>query len=294
MGASPSLPPKDTASGEPLNVEISQQQPQRSLSGLRAQATHKDGSSFSLSGLTLELRAALGQLAKAREYARETASDPWEFAIEIDRLTSLGITTSDLRWLIKRGIIEHAREITRPGDPSRQFQRSDNLAFDHDTCFLLGGVDSLEKLGQFCDALPSAKSNGSEIASKAGGASEGKAEGQDQDGAKQAAPTILAQSPASRADTPRWDGDDRTLYFGEHIVKEFRVRSPNQEAILAAFQEEGWPRHIDDPLSPMADQNPKQRLRDTIKCLNARHKLKVIRFRGDGTGERVRWELIDD
>ena len=80
--------------------------------------------------------------------------------------------------------------------------------------------------------------------------------------------------------------------MGNLIVKEYRVRSPNQEAALSAFQEEQWPHYIDDPLSPMPDQSPKQRLRDTVKRLNENQKNRLIRFRGDGTGERVRWELI--
>jgi hypothetical protein len=81
---------------------------------------------------------------------------------------------------------------------------------------------------------------------------------------------------------------------GEYLIKRFRVPSPNQEAVLDAFQEEGWPRSVDDPLSPVADQLPKRRLRDTIKCLNLNQAHRAIRFRGDGTGQRVSWELLMD
>ena len=70
------------------------------------------------------------------------------------------------------------------------------------------------------------------------------------------------------------------------------MRSLNQETVLSAFQEEGWPHYIDDPLAPAVEQNPKQRLRDTIKGLNSNQRRRLLRFRGDGTGERVRWELI--
>ena len=94
---------------------------------------------------------------------------------------------------------------------------------------------------------------------------------------------------------PSWDGLNRVLSLGEQIVKEYRVPSPNQEAVLTTFQEEGWPHYVYDPLIPLAksEQCPKFRLRDTIKCLNANQKNPLIRFRGDGTGERVGWEAVE-
>lgn len=202
------------------------------------------------------IRAALDQLTKARDYASDVQCDPWEFAVEIDRLTSLGLTTSDLRWLVKKGYVQHAHEVTQPRDASRRFQHRKNLSFTKETCFLLSDATLLASEISLADA------------------------------------GLAAHSPPTKVLTPRWDVDDRTLYVGEAIVKQYRVRSPNQEAILSAFEEENWPHYIDDPLSPAADQNPKQRLRDTIKWLNANQKNRLIRFRGDGTGERVRWELV--
>ena len=66
----------------------------------------------------------------------------------------------------------------------------------------------------------------------------------------------------------------------------------NQEAILAAFQEDGWPARIDDPLPPVAETDPKRRLSDTIKCLNRKQQNALVRFSGDGTGEGVLWDLV--
>jgi hypothetical protein len=213
--------------------------------------------------LTAAIRVVLAHLMKARAYARDTQCDPWEFAVEIDRLVDLGVTTSDLRWLVKKDYVEHAREVTRSGDAARRFQRSQNLAFTKGTCFCLADAvmvspETRGVLLERASAIPPRASS-------------------------RPAPIIV----------PRWDHEDRTLYVGDQIVKEFRVRSPNQEAILSAFQEEAWPHYVDDPLSPVADQNPKHRLRDAIKCLNANQRNRLIRFRGDGTGERVRWELVD-
>ena len=71
------------------------------------------------------------------------------------------------------------------------------------------------------------------------------------------------------------------------------VTVSNQEAILAAFEEESWPPRIDDPLSPVGNQDPKRRLHDTINSLNRHQKLSVIRFLGDGSGQGVRWEFTE-
>ena len=93
---------------------------------------------------------------------------------------------------------------------------------------------------------------------------------------------------------PQWDVVRRLLRVGQCVVKVYRVPSPNQQAILEAFQEEDWPHRVDDPLSPLGDIEPKCRLHDTIKWLNRNHEHCLIRFLGDGTGEGVCWELISD
>ena len=94
------------------------------------------------------------------------------------------------------------------------------------------------------------------------------------------------------ASLPRWDRDRHQLSLGRQLIKEFKLNSPNQEAVLMAFEEEGWPPRIDDPLIPHPDTEPKERLRNTIKSLNRKQVHRLIRFMGDGTGEAIRWELI--
>ena len=59
-----------------------------------------------------------------------------------------------------------------------------------------------------------------------------------------------------------------------------------------AFEEDGWPSRIDDALPPVVGLVTKRRLRDTIKSLNRRQKNRLIRFKGDGTGEGVCWQLM--
>ena len=86
---------------------------------------------------------------------------------------------------------------------------------------------------------------------------------------------------------PHWDPATRVLRLGRCVVKQYRVPSSTQEVILAAFQEEGWPPHLDDPLPPVLDGYPPDRLRDAIRNLNSNQKNFLIRFRGDGNGQGI-------
>jgi hypothetical protein len=63
-------------------------------------------------------------------------------------------------------------------------------------------------------------------------------------------PTLSAAiAPAS---VLRWDATQRDLRLGDTVVKCFRQRAPNQEAILAVFEEDGWPAWVDSPLTAAA------------------------------------------
>jgi hypothetical protein len=73
---------------------------------------------------------------------------------------------------------------------------------------------------------------------------------------------------ATMGRTPHWDAERRELRFDGQVVKQFGVPAPNQELILAAFQETAWATVIDDPLPPDGEQEPKQRFRATIRSLN--------------------------
>ncbi len=91
---------------------------------------------------------------------------------------------------------------------------------------------------------------------------------------------------------PHWDCDGRILIFGGKVIKRFARCALNQERVLTAFEEEGWPRRIDDPLPPTSGVGAKIRLHDTIKWLNRDLEQGMLRFVGDGTGEGVCWESI--
>ena len=67
---------------------------------------------------------------------------------------------------------------------------------------------------------------------------------------------------------------------------------PNQELVLRAFEEEGWPPRIADPLPPRTDQDVKRRLHSTICNLNRAHEVVLIHFEGGGDGESICWRWL--
>jgi hypothetical protein len=232
---------------------------------------------FEAPHLGAKFRAALMQLAEACDYARDAGRDPWDFAIEIGTLTALGLNHSDLRWLASKGFVAHACETTQLSDPSRRFRPSPNLNFVDQTCFVVTPSGMLLMRKPASDPTVHHFGGGLHLVGEA------------------AAPLVgQRQTHSPRLiDTPYWDCNRRCLMMGDRLVKQFRVPSPNQETILLAFQEEGWPPCIGDPLPLPAQQRPPMRLHDTIKSLNAKQENRLIRFRGNGTGQAVLWEPID-
>ena len=93
---------------------------------------------------------------------------------------------------------------------------------------------------------------------------------------------------------PHWDAEGRELWIGGRLVKRFKWPATNQETALAAFEDDGWCRRIDDPLPPVPGLLSTTRLSDAIKRLNGHQKNALIRFCGDGTGEGVTWELVEE
>jgi hypothetical protein len=192
------------------------------------------------------LRSALCFLLQAWNYADDCQRDPWEFAVEIQTLRKEGLTHSDLRWLLCKGLTKHGTENTMPADKERTFQPGASLAFTEKTCFIL---------------------------------------------------TMTGLSTArlihkDRAVVPQWDSGCCELRWASQLVKRYRLPAPNQEVILTALQEEGWPPRIDDPLPRQPDHDPKQRLHDTIKNLNRHQVHRLLAFTGDGTGEGVQWRRL--
>ena len=211
-------------------------------------------------------RAALIRLLEAYQCANELQRDVWEFAVELEELQRVGCTNSEVRWLVCKGLITHAREVVSPNRAERAFQRCDGLVFGKRTCFTLTEA-----------GVPVATGLHTRDAQLAHTLAVGPA---------------ATGSLAAATLTPRWDDDCQELRLGHLVVKRFKVPAANQQRILSAFEEEGWPVRIDDPLPPQADQLPKRRLHDTINSLNRNQVRPLLRFLGDGRGEGIRWQLV--
>lgn len=189
-----------------------------------------------------KIAAALSTLHEAYRYACDTASDRWDFAVPAQVLGQLGLTETDCRWLVRKELVDHAREVTRVGDDGRDFRPSGDLTFCARSCFVLTDSGVAEAIRTEADSRI-----------------------QNADPGDVACTTVTAAWPERRI---RWDAVSRYLTVDDRLVKWFRSPAPNQERILAAFQEEAWPPRVDDPLPQHKEQDPKRRLSDTIKCLN--------------------------
>jgi hypothetical protein len=213
------------------------------------------------------LVAGLRLLLTADLCAVDTAEDAWFFAVEIDQLRDAGVLEPWLRWLVVKSLVIHRAETTLFGQEDRTFRDIGRLRFCPESCFVL---------------TPEGRRFARELC--ANGAADTPAQ-------SSRMPRPLVDN-GRLTDTPHWDCVRKELLLDGTLVKRFRVQSPNQETVLMAFQEEGWPVRIDDPLPPTMNQCSKRRLHDTIKNLNRHQSRRVIRFQGDGTGEGVRWARV--
>ncbi len=219
--------------------------------------------------MTLSRSAApgLALLYQGGEYARQLGEDPWEFAVEIHELKSAGMTVNDLRWLMIGDLMEHACDVTDQGERNRRFKHRGRQRFSRRSCFCL-----TQRGMVFAVSVLTGTPRGSAASSRL--------------------EPVGRKAIAGPGVCPCWDPVRHELSLQGRIVKRFKQHSPNQEAVLTAFQEEDWAPAVLDPLVPLPNQDPKQRLRDTIKNLN-RHQMEArVQFTGDGSGERVLWEAV--
>jgi hypothetical protein len=229
-------------------------------------------------------RDALCLLRQARTCAHDAGADLWDFALELATLFGAGLTVSDLRWLVAKGFVEHGQETSAYGGPHRSFRRGAGFFFEGTTCLVLtpSGAAFAERFliqpdarlqpGQLIEAAP-----------LPGGATVVLANGQ----------LAAEDRPGTThvALRPSWNDARRELTLDGRLVKQFRVPARNQATILAAFEEEGWPDHIDDPLPMSGDINPPTRLHDAINRLNGCQVHRLLHFSGNGAGTGVCWKL---
>jgi hypothetical protein len=210
------------------------------------------------------VRAVLVRLVEAQDMAVAFHKNPWEFAVELASLTTLDVNHSQIRWLISEGLVEPRVETISGTARRRTFRKLHSLALPERTCLVLTdcGQQAAARIAPDLHRAPIDRPSG----------------------------TGSSEPPAP--DRPHWDAQRRQLSFQGQLVKVFRVPAPNQEAILAAFEEAGWPHCVADPLESKADQVAKQRLPNTIRALNRCQSRPSLRFHGDGTGSRICWGVV--
>lgn len=204
-------------------------------------------------------RQALAELLKGCEYAEMTGGNLWDFAVEIHLLRSFGLSDNDLRLLVQKRFVKHGREVTTERTDGRRFKPANNLAFAERTCFVLTPLGAAKVLSQSNQSMQHEFGQSKSI------------------------------STPAEFHVPEWDATRRLLSYGGQTVKQFTRPAVNQELLLSAFEEEGWPARILDPLAPNTDQDFKRRLAETIKSLNRRQAHPLIHFHGDGSGVGILW-----
>ena len=212
------------------------------------------------------LRGALEALYANRFYAADLKQDPWEFAPYFVELRELGITRTDIQWLLHKGIL-HRRPTV---DETNSLLRSATTTLS-DLLFILSDK-GCSYVSPISNTAPESDGDAPHVDPT-------------DDQATCGSPSELR---------PSWNRHDRELYFGDQLVKKFSVPAKNQELVLTAFEEEGWPQHIDSPLPPTkSGEVAAVRLRDTIKRLNQGHQAKYVTFHGNGSGSQIVWHRND-
>lgn len=199
---------------------------------------------------TLEL------MDRLRVYAVQEGIPDDQLAVSIHDFKLRGHSELQIRLLVSAGILLHFRETTTKTSSTRKFEKAGLYALHKSSCFLLSNAYAEN------DHTPAID----ETVGK---------------------PTA---TPALTSSQPTWDSRLRKLFYYGTLIKHFRVPAQNQETILSAFEEEGWPHKISDPLPPIKSTDSKQRLHDTIRSLNRNQANSLIKFGGDGTGEGIVWE----
>lgn len=218
-----------------------------------------------IDGFVPRLHAAIALLWEATVLANDSGQDVWQFAVEVHDLLAAGLSKNTVRWLVHKDLALCAVELSSKGAKGqRRFRRAAQTPFPGKACLVLTAegvrlAGQLQRMASPVD-LP--------------------------------APTPSVATKAAPARVPAWDATARVLTWGGVVVKQFKVPAANQEKVLSAFQEEGWPASIYDPLPPVPGIDAKRRLHDTINRLNRNQRERRLRFYGNGNGQAIRWAAM--
>lgn len=196
------------------------------------------------------LLLTLRRLQQLNTYATQNQIELDQLAVPISDFRTWGHSDTELRLLVIEGVVRHLKETKAGSLDQRVFEQAGTYSIGDASCFVLAkDVHPPKKQGSRPDVDP-----------------------------KQLA-----------INHPHWDLKLRRLMYQGKLIKHFRCPAQNQETILSAFQEEGWPQRISDPIPPSKETDSKQRLHDAIRSLNRNQTNLLIKFHGDGTGEGVLW-----
>lgn len=228
--------------------------------------------------------SAIHRLREAHNAAFACGRNTWDFSVELTQMLKAGVETHILRTLICQGWIIHRRETTLSNQNRRTFEEVDGLALSNQSCFVIS------KQGYEIANSSENKKKAQADQNKTMSPHHGSPIGQSNESEK--VDTQLGASSRPHLPVkPVWDRERRELRLGEIVVKRFKWPAENQEMVLNAFEDSGWPPRIDNPLVDHPSICPKRRLHDTLKCLNRKQVNELIKFRGDGTGLGVLLEI---
>jgi hypothetical protein len=212
-----------------------------------------------LENFTSTLRPGLQRLLRSWFFARDLKCDIWDFRIDCPTLNQLGLTNIDLKWLIHKGYITGRGTDSSSSVKSRRSTRRTKRKSDTDYVLTELGATMAIRLCMGQTYLESI------------------------------APTEVRHEEVGTVPHPHWNKRTRELSFGNQVVKRFRVPAVNQARILSAFEEEGWPPSILDPLPQSPNIDVKSRLHSAIRRLNDCQQQHLIIFFGNGNGDAVCW-----
>jgi hypothetical protein len=235
------------------------------------------------------LTDGLALLVQAYLCARDVQGDPWDLGVEIASIHALGVSDTLLRWLSRKGAIQHRLELSKSGAGERTFAEGSPVRFTANSVLVLtdAGYALAGHFGLFATGDASPRPLRPPEA-------QGRIAPAPEPPVARCAECAASAGLHEEHGQPDWDAIRRELWFQGRLVKRFRLPAPNQESILMAFQEHGWPTRIVDPLPRLPSPLAQGRLRNTIGALNRSQIHELLRFHGDGTGEGVLWEAIAD
>ena len=87
---------------------------------------------------------------------------------------------------------------------------------------------------------------------------------------------------------PVWDGERELRYKGV-LVKLYEREAPEQQRVLAAFEEQGWPALIENPRQHLDGDNLKAQLKSLVNNMNCGMQRPLIEFLSRDAGHMVAW-----